>query len=142
MGRLSLGRARARSRPAPDRQRRRPPSRTACIERIAPVSLDELDAVVVRRIAEREQRSRWRTAAISAQAAARSAELLAWPVGRVCPLGRLREAWVVQRYGLAMVADSGTAAAGYSSPGLPALVARATALYETSTDNVCGNRRS
>ena len=59
-----------------------------------------------------------RTRCCAPQVAARVAEVLAWPSGRRCPLGRLREAWVAQRYGLAIVVESGTAAAGVVAPGL------------------------
>jgi hypothetical protein len=45
-------------------------------------------------------------------------------------LGRLREAWVAQRYGLAIVVESGTAAAGPVAPALATRVGRAIALYE------------
>ncbi len=43
----------------------------------------------------------------------------------------MREAWTEQRYGLAKVVDSGTAAAGMVRAGDAALVARAIELYET-----------
>src|SRR4051812_1661151 len=68
------------------------------------------------------------------QVAVRADEVVAWPAGRVCPLGRLREAWVVARYGPAMAARSGAAAAGPMRPGLPALVGRAIALYEAHAE--------
>ena len=41
-----------------------------------------------------------------------------WPAGRRCPLGRLREAWVAHRYGLAKVVDAGGALAGAGAPDL------------------------
>lgn len=73
---------------------------------------------------------RERAALLEPQIAARVAEVAAWPVGRVCPLGRLREAWVVRRHGLAMVVQSGAWSAGRVRPGLAARVGQAIALYE------------
>ena len=51
-------------------------------------------------------------AAIARQAHARAVEVAAWTLEREWPPGRLREAWVVARYGATTAADSGPAAAG------------------------------
>jgi hypothetical protein len=91
--------------------------------------LEDFDALVARRVAAREQAWAWRIAALEAQAAARVEQVAGWPVGRTCALGRLREAWVARRYGLASVVASGAAAAGAVRPGLAVRVGRASALY-------------
>ena len=65
-----------------------------------------------------------------AHAARRVHAVEAWPVGRVCPVGRLREAWVAHRYGLERVAEGGAAAAGRRSEVVAARARRAIELYE------------
>ncbi len=97
-------------------------------------SLKDFDALVARRLAAREQRYQRRNTVIGAQASARSAEVLTWSPGHACPLGRLREAWVENRYWLAMVCESGTALAGPATAAVRELVARAIALYETHAE--------
>jgi hypothetical protein len=99
-----------------------------------PMSPEDFDALVARRLEPRERALATRAALLMPQAAARVGEVLAWPVGCVCPLGRLREAWVAQRYGLAMVVESGAALAGSVRPGLVALTGRAVGLYEVHAD--------
>lgn len=81
------------------------------------------------------------------RAAARRASLLApqvdarvravaeWPAGRRCPLGRLREAWVAHRYGLAKAIGAGGALAGAVSPSLTVRVGRAVGLYEAFAEH-------
>jgi hypothetical protein len=98
-------------------------------------SLEDFDAVLGRRVAALRERGRWRGIVLGVQVSARCAEVLAWPVGRVCPLGRLREAWVANRYGLAMVCESGTALAGPASAAARGLAARAIALYEAHAEH-------
>lgn len=71
-----------------------------------------------------------RTALLTPQVDARVRAVAEWPAGRRCPLGRLREAWVAHRYGLAKAIDTGGAPAGAVSPDLTARVGRAVALYE------------
>src|SRR5690606_32444157 len=61
------------------------------------------------------------------QVEARALEARHWPAGQRCPLGRLREAWVAHRYGLARAIDTGGASAGRVSAEP---VGRAVALYE------------
>ena len=121
----------ARERAAPVGGVLAPAAQTAGIEELMRLSPAELDAVIGERVAARERALAWRTETLRDQAAARVREVIAWPVGRVCPLGRLREAWVAQRYGLAKVADSGTALAGWVTPELVASVRRAISRYET-----------
>jgi hypothetical protein len=55
-------------------------------------------------------------------------------VGRPCPLGRLREAWVVYRHGATIAGDTGSGWAGSRRPGQERLAARAIALYEAFAD--------
>jgi hypothetical protein len=94
----------------------------------------DFDALVLRRVAARERKAAWRASAIRAQASQRAADVTAWPAGRACPLGRLREAWVVHRYGLARVAESGAATAGPTRPPVGQLARRAIALYEAHAE--------
>ena len=54
--------------------------------------------------------------------------------GHGCPLGRLREAWVVHRYGLAEVVNAGAAAAGAPRPELTRRVGEAIGLYEAHAE--------
>ena len=55
-------------------------------------------------------------------------------MGRPCPLGRLREAWVVYRHGATIAGDTGGGWAGARRPGQERLAARAIALYEAFAD--------
>jgi hypothetical protein len=115
-----------------------PSARTAGTEEMGRLSRDDFDALVAQRLAAHRAAITWRSAAIREQAAGRVGAVVAWPVGRRCPLGRLREAWVAHRYGLAKVADCGTALAGPVGPvgpGLAARTGRAVALYETHADH-------
>ena len=111
------------------------PASKECSEEIGRLPPDDFDALVRRRVAARAQQQVWRASAIRAQASQRAGEVRAWPAGRACPLGRLREAWVVHRYGLARVAESGAAAAGPTRPALGRLVRRAIGLYETHAEH-------
>ena len=56
--------------------------------------------------------------------------MLAWPAGKACPSGRLREAWVVSRRGLNSVAQSGAVLAGAWSDELARRTSHALRLYE------------
>ena len=69
---------------------------------------DGIEEIVRERCAELDERFALRSAALHAQRASRSelqrthagrraSETLGWPVGRTCPVGRLREAWVAYR---------------------------------------------
>jgi hypothetical protein len=88
------------------------------------------DALVARRLVERRDQVRQRTALQRTHAERRIAQVLAWPAGRRCPLGRLREAWVVYRYGLEWVAQGGAAMAGAHSASTARRAYQAIALYE------------
>jgi hypothetical protein len=102
----------------------RPPADNGeCIEEVAHLSRGDFDALVARLLACRSG-----SAVLQNQLLGRVAEVECWPAGRVCPLGRIREAWVAHRYGLARVAERGAADAG---PVPAALVGRAIRLYET-----------
>jgi hypothetical protein len=93
---------------------------------IARLSVDDFYALVVRVLAARARPSEI-DELHRAHLAARVAEVIRWPVGRVCSLGRIREAWAAKRYGLARVAERGAADARSLSP---ALVGRAIRIYE------------
>jgi hypothetical protein len=108
---------------------------TAGSEDSQPVSREAFDALVERRVAARERAARERRAVLEPQVQRRVAEVLAWSAGAACPLGRLREAWVAQRYGLATVVESGTAAAGSVPSGLAVRVGRTIALYEAFAEH-------
>jgi hypothetical protein len=110
------------------------PAAKGCSEEIGRLPPGDFDALVLRRVAARERQAAWRASVIRSQASRRAAEVRAWSAGRPCPLGRLREAWVVHRYGLARVAESGAAAAGPTRPALSQLVRRGIALYETHAE--------
>jgi hypothetical protein len=97
-----------------------------CTEEIARLSVDEFDALVVRLLATRA-RSNVIEELHRAALAARVAEVIRWPVGRICPVGRIREAWATQRYGLARVVARGAADARKAAPEL---VGKAIRLYE------------
>jgi hypothetical protein len=107
-----------------------PPDRQERIEEIAPVPPGELDAVVLRRVAERERQLAERAALRLGHVVRRSQEVICWPRGRSCPFGRLTEAWIAHRYGPETAAETGAAAAGPRSPGLSGRAARAVALYD------------
>ena len=76
-----------------------------------------------------------RTDLLTPQVDARVRAVAGWPAGRRCPLGRLREAWVAHRYGLAKAIDAGGALAGAVSPDLTSRVGRAVALYEAFAEH-------
>jgi hypothetical protein len=94
-----------------------------------PVATDDFEALAAHRLAARQRAVSARAVVLAPQVEARVAEVTRWPAGRRCPLGRLREAWVAHRYGLAKVVDAGTALAGAVRPALPARVLRAIELY-------------
>ena len=128
----------ARTREAPSAHHSTPPApQKDCTEEIGsgPVpGSPDFDALVEARIAAREQGTRWRRREAGRQAVARAAEVASWPVGRPCPLGRLREAWVVYRHGATIAGDTASGWAGSRRPGQERLAARAIALYEAFAD--------
>ena len=94
----------------------------------------EFDALVLRRVAERERQLAVRAALRREHVLRRSQEVISWPRGRTCPVGRLAEAWATHRHGATAVAERGAAAAGPRSPELAGRAARAIALYERFAD--------
>jgi hypothetical protein len=93
-----------------------------------PVGWDEsaLLARVAARLAVR--RPVWNM--IAAQAARRAADVASWGLGRGWPVGRLREAWVVWRYGSLCAGELGAAPAGRLEPDDPERLRRALGRYE------------
>jgi hypothetical protein len=94
----------------------------------------DYEALVLRRVAERERRLAVRAAFRREHVLRRSREVISWPQGRTCPVGRLAEAWATQRNGADAVANRGPAAGGLRSPELARRAARAIALYEAFAD--------
>ena len=85
---------------------------------------------LVARVKVREALRRPVLALIAKDAQARAVELAGWGLGRGWPCSRLREAWVVARYGALAAADSGPAAAGPLYDEDYARLRRAVARYE------------
>ena len=85
-----------------------------------------------------------RAALLAPQVEARVAEVRRWPAGRRCPLGRLREAWVAHRYGLARAVDTGGALAGAVSarPHRRASVERSRSTRRSQTTGLLAGRRA
>jgi hypothetical protein len=101
-----------------------------CSEEIGRVPSGEFDVAVLRRVAERERGFSESVALRREHVARRSQELIDWPRGRTCPLGRLKEAWLTHRHGAETAAAYGTRTAGPGSRALSRRAARAIALYE------------
>jgi hypothetical protein len=107
-----------------------PARRKACSEEIGSGPPDGFDALVWRGVAARQAELVWRTGLRREHAARRVRELLVWPVGHACPIGRLREAWVVYRHSLDAVAEGGSVAAGARSGAVARRARHAIAVYE------------
>jgi hypothetical protein len=107
-----------------------PARQTACSEEIGCLPPGEFDAAVLRRVAERERRFSESVALRREHVVRRSQEVIDWPRGRTCPLGRLKEAWLTHRHGAEAAAAHGTRAAGPSNGALARRAAHAIALYE------------
>jgi hypothetical protein len=113
------------------------PGQSAPVSSQAPVSPPEpsqgpvfdVEAILAR-VREREVQRRPVLEAIADQANARALELAGWGLDRGWPFSRLREAWVVARYGATAAADSGPAGAGPLYPDDYARLRRAVARYE------------
>jgi hypothetical protein len=103
-----------------------PPSLAARTDACA----DNSDAAVLRRVVERRDQERERIALRLEHAGRRVAAVVAWPAGQACPIGRLREAWIAYRHGLAWVAEGGRASAGPCSRAVEQRVAHAIRIYE------------
>lgn len=87
--------------------------------------------MVEARVEVRRRTTAWRRGEAARQALARALEVAAWPAERPCPMGRLREAWVVFAAGVEVVGGRGSGAAGRLTVGLERRAGRAIALYET-----------
>jgi hypothetical protein len=98
-------------------------------EEIGSGSLEAFDAIVRRRVAARAAEV-WRTTLRREHAARRVREVVGWPVGQACPVGRLRESWVAYRYGLDAGAQGGSVAAGAGSVAAARRTGHAIAVYE------------
>ena len=85
---------------------------------------------LVARVREREAQRRPVLEAIAAQAAGRAVEVAGWGLERSWPAGRLREAWVVARWGALAAADGGPSRAGPLYGEDYARLRRAVARYE------------
>jgi hypothetical protein len=87
-------------------------------------------AALLERVRARREARRPVVELIAAQASQRAVEVFSWPVGRAWPEGRLREAWVVWRFGETVAAESGPARAGRLEAGDEDRLRRAAARYE------------
>jgi len=87
-------------------------------------------AAVVARVAARETQRRPVLDAIATQATERALEVCGWGLQRAWPVWRLREAWVVARWGAPAAADSGPTRAGPLYPDDYARLRRAVARYQ------------
>ncbi len=85
---------------------------------------------IVARVAERERELRPVLEAIARQACERALVTAGWGLERSWPAWRLREAWVVARYGELAAANAGAAGAGPISGEDYARLRRAIARYE------------
>jgi hypothetical protein len=100
--------------------------------RTAPVSpvlvVDE--AALLERVRVRREARRPVVELIAGQASQRAVEVFSWPVARAWPESRLREAWVVWRFGETAAAESGPARAGRLEAEEAERLRRAAARYE------------
>ncbi len=85
---------------------------------------------LVARVRAREEQRRLVLDAIACQAAGRALEVAGWGLTRSWPVGRLREAWVVARWGPLAAADGGPVRAGPLYGEDYARLRRAVARYE------------
>ena len=90
---------------------------------------------VVERVAAREAEREAIVATIAAQARRRALEVAGWGIDRAWPEGRLREAWVVARYGPDGAARHGAAAAGRLRPEDRARLGRAVRRFARYADD-------
>ena len=95
----------------------------------AKASWEDRAQAVVERVAAREAQRRDILTTIAAQAQRRALEVAGWGLERAWPEGRLREAWVVARYGPTGAAQHGAAAAGRLRPEDRATLERAAGRY-------------
>ena len=85
---------------------------------------------LIARVAARQAERRPVLEAIASQAQERAVEVAGWGLARSWPFSRLREAWVVARWGALTAADSGPVHAGPLYPDDYARLRRAVARYE------------
>ena len=90
---------------------------------------------VVERVAAREAEREDIVATIAAQAQRRALEVAGWGMDRAWSEGRLREAWVVARYGPGGAAQHGAAAAGRLRPEDCARLRRAVGRFARYADH-------
>jgi hypothetical protein len=124
-------------------------SPTDCTEREGCVASAMVrDHLIKERVAARATTSSWCRRTAAGQALQRARELLTAAPGRIWPPGRLREAWVVYRYGTAIrddwltpdsgperVGDHGASDAGTRGHGQQHRATTAIALYEQHADH-------
>ena len=95
------------------------------------VRLPELDhTALIARVAARSAQREPLLQEIALQAERRTVELAGWGLDRAWPVGRLREGWVVARYGSRTAAEYGAGASGPLYPDDHARLRRAVARYE------------
>jgi hypothetical protein len=68
---------------------------------------------------------------LGAHVTARVQEVLVWPAGRPCPVGRIAEAWLAHRYGVVFVIERGSGGARPRSAAITRRLQYAVELYET-----------
>ena len=88
------------------------------------------EAALVARVMARQAERAPVIDAIARQARARTVEVAGWTLERGWPQSRLREAWVVARWGATVAAEGGASAAGPLSDELYVKLRRAVARYE------------
>jgi hypothetical protein len=101
----------------------------------AEASWEERVQAVVERVATREAQRQDILAVIAGQAQRRALEVASWGLDRSWPEARLREAWVVARYGPGGAAQHGAAAAGRLPPEDRARLERAARRYARYADH-------
>jgi len=89
----------------------RSPSAAVGVPELAQCPVLDVEALLAR-VREREAHRAPVVELIAFQASARTVELAGWDLERCWPFSRLREAWVVARYGPAAAAESGPSGAG------------------------------
>jgi hypothetical protein len=97
---------------------------------VGPLSVLWDESVLLERVAARlaDREAVWEM--IAAQAQRRAADVASWGLDRGWPVGRLREAWVVWRYGSRCAAELGAAPAGALEGDDLQRLRRAVARYE------------
>lgn len=88
------------------------------------------ESALLERVATRQAAREPVLEVIAAQATSRASEVASWSVDRGWPAGRVREAWVVARWGARTAAELGAAAAGVLGSEDRERLARAACRYE------------